>query len=150
MSARRLLWGRLLWGRLLWGGSLWGGSLWALMLILFPLSAPTKDKYTEADYNKIYCDLIGGKTEVRHAYTTDAGEAGYIIVDCETATEVIEGGLDKRSSLDSIQQALFFGYLTGKKPVVVIYDTDGIEGKIEYRLRIVTKLTGIAFTIFPD
>ena len=67
-----------------------------------------------------------------------------------TDTHVIEGGLDKRSSLDSIQQALFFGYLTGKKPVVVIYDTDGIEGKIEYRLKITTKLTGIAFTILPD
>ena len=37
-----------------------------------------------------------------------------------------------------------------QKPVVVIYDTDGIEGKIEYRLKITTKLTGIAFTIFPD
>ena len=134
----------------------WGRPLWALLLItLFATPVPfdsiqAKDKHTEADYNKLYCDLIGGKTEVRHAYTTDAGEAGYIIVDCETATEVIEGGLDKRSSLDSIQQALFFGYLTGKKPVVVIYDTDGIEGKIEYRLKITTKLTGIAFTIFPD
>ena len=124
--------------------------LWALMLTLFATPAPAKDKYTEADYNEIYCDLIGGRTEVRHTYTTDAGETGFIIVDCETATKVIEGGLDKRSSLDSIQQALFFGYLTGKKPVVVIYDTDGIEGKIEYRLKITTKLTGIAFTIFPD
>ena len=141
MSARRHLWCRPLWGRL----------LWALLLVtLFATPAPAKDKYTEADYNKIYCDLIGGKTEVRHNYTTAAGETGFIIVDCETATEVIEGGLDKRSSLDSIQQALFFGYLTGKKPVVVIYDTDGIEGKIEYRLKITTKLTGIAFTIFPD
>ena len=141
MSLYRALWVRLVWGRPLWA---------FILIILFALPAPAKDKYTEADYNKIYCDLIGGKTEVRHAYTTDAGETGFIIVDCETATEVIEGGLDKRSSLDSIQQALFFGYLTGKKPVVVIYDTDGIEGKIEYRLRIVTKLTGIAFTIFPD
>ena len=141
MSLYRSLWGPLLWGRLLWA---------LLLIILFALPAPAKDKHTEADYNKLYCDLIGGKIEVRHNYTTDAGETGYVIVDCETATEVIEGGLDKRSSLDSIQQALFFGYLTGKKPVVVIYDTDGIEGKIEYRLRIVTKLTGIAFTIFPD
>ena len=142
--------------RSLWGRPLRGRPLWALLLItLFGAPVPfdsiqAKDKHTEADYNKIYCDLIGGKTEVRHVYTTDAGETGFIIVDCETATEVIEGGLDKRSSLDSIQQALFFGYLTGKKPVIVIYDTDGIEGKIEYRLRIVTKLTGIAFTIFPD
>ena len=27
--------------------------------------------------------------------------------------------------MDSIQQALFFSHLTGKKPAVVIYDTDG-------------------------
>lgn len=33
---------------------------------------------------------------------------------------VWEGGLDKRSSLDSIQQALFFSILTGKEPGVVI------------------------------
>ena len=85
------------------------------MLILFPLSAPAKDKHTEADYNKIYCDLIGGKTEVRHAYTTDAGETGFVIVDCETATEVIEGGLDKRSSLDSIQQSPVLWLFNRKK-----------------------------------
>ena len=124
------------------------GFLSALLLILFPLSALAEDKHTEADYNKIYCGLIGGKTEVRHAYITDAGETGYVIVDCETDTEVIEGGLDKRSSLDSIQQALFFSLLTGKKPAIVIYDTDGIEGKIEYRLKTTAALAGIAFTNF--
>ena len=50
-------------------------------------------------------------------------------VDCETSTTVYEGGLDKRSSLDSLQQALFFSVLTGKRPAVVIYDTDGKEGQ---------------------
>ena len=34
-------------------------------------------------------------------------------------------GLDRRSSLDSVQQALFYASLTGKMPAVVIYDTDG-------------------------
>ncbi len=42
-----------------------------------------------------------------------------------------EGGLDKRTNLDSLQHALFFHYLTGKKPIIVIYDMDGCEGKIE-------------------
>lgn len=56
-------------------------------------------------------------------------------VDCETESEVIEAGLDKRSSLDSLQQAIFFGILSNKKPVVVIYDTDGVEGRYEYRIR---------------
>ena len=141
----------------------WFRSLWAwLLVIAFLVSGPTSvlaqddyqgddspDKLTEGDYNKIYCDSIGGQTEVRHDYTTDAGETGFIIVDCETATEVIEGGLDKRSSLDSIQQALFFAFLTGKKPVVVIYDTDGIEGKIEYRIKIGAAHAGVEFTKSP-
>ena len=115
-------------------------------VLLMPGFAHARDKLTEADYNKIYCDSIGGRTEVRHDYTTDAGETSYVIVDCETDTEVIEGGLDKRSSLDSIQQALFFAFLTGKKPVVVIYDTDGIEGKIEYRIKIGAAHAGVGFT----
>ena len=121
----------------------------ALAALLMPGFAQARDKLTEADYNKIYCDSIGGQTEVRHDYTTDAGETGYVIVDCETDTEVIEGGLDKRSSLDSIQQALFFAFLTGKKPVIVIYDTDGIEGKIEYRIKIGAAHAGVGFTKSP-
>ena len=120
-----------------------------LAVLLMPAFAHARDKLTEADYNKIYCDSIGGQTEVRHDYTTDAGESSYVIVDCETDTEVIEGGLDKRSSLDSIQQALFFAFLTGKKPVVVIYDTDGIEGKIEYRIKIGAAHAGVGFTKSP-
>ena len=35
--------------------------------------------------------------------------------------------LDKRSSLDSLQQALFFSVLTGKRPAVVISGTDGTD-----------------------
>ena len=121
----------------------------ALAVLLMTGFAHARDNLTEADYNKIYCDSIGGQTEVRHTYTTDAGETGYVIVDCETDTEVIEGGLDKRSSLDSVQQALFFASLTGKKPVVVIYDTDGIEGKIEYRIKIGAAHAGVGFTKSP-
>ena len=41
----------------------------------------------------------------------------------ETNTDIFEGGLDKRSSLDSGQQALFFHLLSHKNPVVIIYDT---------------------------
>ena len=42
------------------------------------------------------------------------------MVDCETADVVYEGGLDRRSSLDSVQQALFAAAFTGKEPAVVI------------------------------
>ena len=107
--------------------------------------ACAQTKINESEYNKNYCDSIGGKAHVRHDYMTDAGEQGYIIIDCETAYEVIEAGFDRPSSLDSIQQALFFSFLTGKKPVIVIYDSDGIEGKIEYRIKISTMMGYIEF-----
>ena len=70
--------------------------------------------------------LLTGETETRHGYTSADGRR-FVKVDCETSTTVYEGGLDKRSSLDSLQQALFFSVLTGKRPAVVIYDTDGRE-----------------------
>ncbi len=57
----------------------------------------------------------------------------------------ILGGLEKRSSLDSVQQALFFSHLTGKAPGVVIFDTDGAEGPYEYRIRIVAELAGVRY-----
>ena len=58
---------------------------------------------------------------------------------------VIEGGLDKRSSLDSIQQAVFASTLTGKKPAVAIYDTNGTWGKYEHRIYSSAKKLGIKF-----
>lgn len=73
------------------------------------------------------------------------GGRSYVIVDCETATHVYEGGLDKRSSLDSVQQALFFASLTGKKAAVVIYDTDGVTGKYEYRIKTACEIAGVEY-----
>ena len=61
----------------------------------------------------------------------------------------MEAGLDKRSSLDSIQQALFFSYLTKKKPVVVIYDTDRRKGKYEFRISKACELAGVEFRRIP-
>ena len=86
-------------------------------------------------------------TETRHTYTYDGGSS-YMKVDCETDTMVYEGGLDKRSSLDNLQQALFFSELTGKAPTVVIYDTDGWEGRFEYRIRTVCRKAGVHFEVF--
>ena len=56
--------------------------------------------------------------------------------------------LDKRSSLDSLQQALFFSVLTGKRPAVVIYDTDGQEGQFEYRIRTACQKSGVRYEVF--
>ena len=95
---------------------------------------------SEAILTAAFCALIGGVEEVRHTY-----EQGYIQVDCETVDHVIEAGLDKRSSLDSIQQAVFAHTLTGKIPVIVMYDTNGREGKYEYRIRTAAEALNVPY-----
>ena len=95
---------------------------------------------TEAMATALFCAMIGGVEEVRYDY-----DYGYIKVDCETPEYVIEAGLDKRSSLDSLQQSLFFNYITGKTPMIVIYDTDGEEGMYEYRIRTAAELAGVEY-----
>ncbi len=97
----------------------------------------------ENHYNNIFCSNIGGDREVRHYYNNH----NYILVDCETSDYVYEGGKDKESSLDSIQQAVFFSILTKKKPAVVIFNTDRKLGKYEYRIREVAKKLNIKFIL---
>ena len=104
---------------------------------------------SEADYNRWFCTRVNGETATRHGYTS-AGGRGYVEVDCETGTLVYEGGLDKRSSLDSVQQALFFSHVTGKRPAVVMYDTDGREGRFEYRIRVACRKAGVRYEVFPQ
>ena len=102
---------------------------------------------SEDAYNRRLCAAVGGVTETRHTYTYDGGSS-FLMVDCETDTTVYEGGLDKRSSLDSLQQALFFSVLTGKAPAVVSYDTDGKEGRFEYRIRTACQKAGVQYEVF--
>ena len=64
-------------------------------------------------------------------------------------TAVNEAGLDKRSSLDSIQKAIFAYYITGKRPVVVIYDKDGKEGRFEYCIRMACEMVNIEYLNYP-
>ena len=109
-------------------------------------SAP-RTTASEDDYNRWFCTLVNGETATRHGYTS-AGGRRYVEVDCETGTLVYEGGLDKRSSLDSVQQALFFSHVTGKRPAVVIYDTDGREGRYEYRIRVACRKAGVRYEVF--
>ena len=113
-------------------------------------SAPVKEtdrSASEDDYNRWFCTRVNGETATRHGYTS-AGGRGYVEVDCETGTLVYEGGLDKRSSLDSVQQALFFSHVTGKRPAVVMYDTDGREGRFEYRIRVACRKAGVRYEVF--
>ena len=100
---------------------------------------------SETELAAILCSLIlGGEVEVTHDYTVGYG-TNRVRVDCETAEAVYEVGLDKRSSLDSVQQALFAGSLTGKRPVVVLIDTDAREGPYELRVRTVADLAGVDY-----
>ena len=112
------------------------------------LFAPACAETSETDYNRSFCASIGGQTETRHYYTYKGGRS-YINVDCETATMVYEGGLDERSSLDSIQQAIFASYITGKRPAVVIYNTDGKEGRFEYRIKTACQQVGVQYRVYP-
>ena len=76
---------------------------------------------------------LNGKTEVTFEY--EYGLKGNtpltasIRIDIVTDEYVIEGGKDKRPSLDSSQQAVFASTLADKKPAVSIYDTGGMWGK---------------------
>ena len=103
----------------------------------------------EAYFNDFLADALDGQTEVVVKYDF-AGLSreklyGSIIVDIVTADEVIEGGLDKRGSLDSLQQAIFASVLTDKRPAIAIYDTDGAWGKIEHRVLTAAKRSGVTF-----
>lgn len=105
---------------------------------------------TETFLAPILCSLIlGGTSEEPHAYSV-----GYnlhsIRVDCETDTHVIEVGLDKRSSLDSVHQAVFAAQLTGKAPMVVVIDTDGREDQYELQVRMVAGALGIPYAVYDE
>lgn len=106
---------------------------------------------TELELTAILCGfLLGGEVEVRHDYTA-VGEDRHIRVDCETDTHVIEVGFDaKRSSQDSIHQALFAAELTGKQPMVVLIDTNGVEEPVQYQVETVAHRLGVAYDIVQE
>ena len=118
-----------------------------LAILLYTIALPAMPMaQTENDFNDSLCSMIGGERETRHNYSYDsATRLSHVYVDCETANYVIEGGLDKRSSLDSLQQALFFSVLTGKAPAVVIYDTNGEADRYEHRIRAASEKAGVLY-----
>lgn len=107
------------------------------ILLFISQEAKSDASYTsfnEAYYNSWLSKQLNGVSEKRYDYITQSGESGYILVDVDTEAYVIEGGLDKRSSLDSLQQALFASVVSNKKPAIAIYDTDNFLGKFEFRI----------------
>ena len=109
---------------------------------------------SEASFNKLLANKLGGKTEVSLKYNygleSQSKNLGTVRVDIITKEYVIEGGKDTRSSLDSIQQAVFASVLTNKKPAVVIYDTDGVWGKYEHRVYTAAKKLDVRFIWFSN
>ena len=105
--------------------------------------------FDENYYNLQLAQQLSGKTEeiLYYNYKPEgsASVQASVRIDIVTDEYVIEGGLDKRSSLDSIQQAVFASTITGKKPAVAIYDTDGHWGKYEHRIWSASKKLGIRF-----
>ncbi|WP_425090977.1 hypothetical protein [Tropicimonas sp. S265A] len=102
----------------------------------------------EADLIPILCTLmLGGAPEHPVPYSVGY-DLHHIRVDCVTEDTVIEVGLDRRSSLDSVQQALFAAHLTGKIPQVTLIDTDGREGPFEYRIRSAAKAANVDYAVY--
>lgn len=103
----------------------------------------------EAYYIALLCGaLFGGQPETVHEFTYPGGAAS-IRTDCENGNRVIEFGLDKRSSLDSLQQSMFAAEITGKEPVVVLIDTDGAMGRFEWRIARAANVAGVPIRIIP-
>ena len=113
-----------------------------------------KPSINEDFYNMALARKLDGETEVTFEY--EYGLKGNtpltasIRIDIVTDEYVIEVGKDKRSSLDSIQQAVFASTLSGKKPAVAIYDTDGWWGKYEHRVLAAAKELDVKFIWFSD
>ena len=103
----------------------------------------------ETELAAVLCALIlGGEAEVRHNYVA-AGEARHVRIDCETADAVYEVGLDShRSSFDSVHQALIAAHLTGKRPVVVVIDTNNREEAEEFQIETAARAAGVGYLVF--
>lgn len=136
-----------LWCPIIFRKTLYLISIFAISVIFFSCSSATRQiNKNEHYYNDLFCDKVGGKREIRHYYNYH-GKKSYVLVDCETEQYVYEGGRDKGSSLDSIQQVIFFSILTRKKPAIVIFNTDNKIGIYEYRIKKVADKLGIKFIL---
>lgn len=91
--------------------------------------------------------LAGGDTETRADFVAN-GTSRHVRIDCETPAFAIELGFDgKSSNRDSVHQAIFGALMTGKRPAVILIDTDGVEGRYEYEMRRVTDHLGILYRV---
>jgi len=104
----------------------------------------------ELALNALLCGLLGGASiEQSHGFINDGKEVS-VRIDCETPRYVIEVGRDGRSSRDSIHQAIFAAWLTDKKPMVVLIDTDGREGRYEQEMRAVAARLDVEYAVCSE
>ena len=112
-------------------------------------SGSSSSSLGESYYNSQLAAHLDGRTEVNIDFTYglqgNTPRQASVRIDIVTDQFAIEGGLDKRSSLDSIQQAVFAASQLGLKPAVAIYDTDGTWGKYEHRVWTVAKELGVKY-----
>lgn len=120
-----------------------------LVIILFLLTlvnpVQAKHLYTEAAYQKIWCDKRGGVTEYRLNDKTR--------VDCLTDKYAVELDFAPKWA-ECIGQALYYGKMTGKQPACVLIMERG-EKDLKYlkRLRKAVYNKGLnmrTFTIKPE
>ena len=104
---------------------------------------------SEDYFNQQLAAHFGGQTEViidfNYNSEGNAPKQSSVRIDIVTDQYAIEGGLDKRSSLDSIQQAVFAASQLSLKPAVAIYDTDNSWGKYEHRIWTAAKELGVKY-----
>lgn len=97
---------------------------------------------------------LGGQAEMKFDYEDakfgNTKLVGSIRADVVKDNYVIEGGLDKRSSLDSIQQAVFASNIADRKLAVAVYYKDGVWEKYEHRIWVAAKELGLQFIWFKD
>ena len=124
-------------------------AFFMIVLFVFP-ATESLAQHKEDYYNNLLAKRLGGRREVAYRFNYTANETSKIRIDIETDEYVIEGGRDKRSSLDSVQQAVVASVLSGKKPAIAIYDTDGKWGKYEHRIWIAAKELGIRYIWFSN
>jgi len=88
--------------------------MFKVFILIFFLLANTSygaRLHYERDYNTIFCTYLGGKQEVS---LSDRGR-----VDCVTTDEAIEVDFSDKWA-EGIGQALYYGIMTGKKPMVAL------------------------------
>ena len=101
----------------------------------------------ELELTLILCaGLFGGQPEVRVPDEIAAGRH-HVRVDCLTDEHAIEVGLDRRSSYDSVHQALVAAALTGRAPKVVMIDTDGVEDATEFQVKAAARASSVRLVV---